>query len=199
MHEFSRFTDEDSGQSRSVRDDRYDLLIEAICNVVSNHFSENDLRKLNTPITHHANVFLERIARDIGYSNILNTTPVIYQTYGSSEDSPAASISKPPSPTIIGGHEGKRKMQFEQNDFDGDDGDGDDPRPPVRIDGREVSKRARGNEGAFSCPFRKRNPIRFNVRSHSSCALSDFPSMAHLKWVIPPLLTFDRAYADSDP
>lgn len=182
MHEFSRFTDEDSEQSRSVRDDRYDLLIESICNVVSNHFSENDLRKLNAPITHYANVFLEHIARDIGDSNILSTTPVIYQTYGSSGDAPPASMSKPPSPGSTGGHEGKRKMGSEQNNFDENDNDDDDSHPPpMRMDGREFSKRVRANEGALSCPFRKRNPTRFNIRSHSSCALLDFPSMAHLK------------------
>ncbi|KAH8779940.1 hypothetical protein F5883DRAFT_406702, partial [Diaporthe sp. PMI_573] len=50
--------------------------------------------------------------------------------------------------------------------------------------GEHTGKRRRrvtANEIIMSCPFRKRNPTRFNVRSHSSCALSDFPSMTHLK------------------
>lgn len=33
----------------------------------------------------------------------------------------------------------------------------------------------------FSCPFRKRNPNRFNVREHSSCALNPFADFALLK------------------
>lgn len=33
----------------------------------------------------------------------------------------------------------------------------------------------------FSCPFRKRNPIRFNVRDHTSCALNPFADFALLK------------------
>lgn len=33
----------------------------------------------------------------------------------------------------------------------------------------------------YSCPFRKRNPTRFNVREHSSCALSSFQDISLLK------------------
>lgn len=34
---------------------------------------------------------------------------------------------------------------------------------------------------ALSCPFRKRNPVKFNVRDHSSCALTSFSTIALLK------------------
>ncbi|KAL2166663.1 hypothetical protein VTG60DRAFT_2326 [Thermothelomyces hinnuleus] len=33
----------------------------------------------------------------------------------------------------------------------------------------------------FSCPFRKRNPVRFNVRDFQSCAVMSFPNMSQLK------------------
>lgn len=33
----------------------------------------------------------------------------------------------------------------------------------------------------FSCPFRKRNPVRFNVREFQSCAVQPFPDMPQLK------------------
>ncbi|KAI7782171.1 hypothetical protein LA080_013847 [Diaporthe eres] len=177
----SMFTDDDGEQSRSVRDDPYDLLIEAICNVVSDHFTENELRKLNAPITHYANVFLEHITRDIGDSNTLSTTPVIYQTHGSSEDASTASITRISSSDNTVGREGKRESRSEQNDSDEDDTDDAGSRPPTRMDGYSASQKIRANEGGLSCPFRKRNPMRFNIRSHSSCALSDFPSMMHLK------------------
>lgn len=181
MHEFFRFTDEDGEQSRSVRDDPYDLLIEAICNVVSDHFTEDDLRKLNAPITHYANVFLEHITCDIGDSNALSTTPVIYQTHGSSEDTPTASIRKTSNSDNTVGHEGKRELRSEKNDSNEDDNDDAGSRPPARMDGYHVSQKVRTIECDLSCPFRKRNPMRFNVRLHSSCALSVFPSMTHLK------------------
>lgn len=181
MHEFSRFTDEGNEQSRSVRDDPYDLLIEAVCNVVSNHFSESELRRLNAPITHYANIFLENIAREIGDSDTLNTTPVIYQTHGPSKDASTASIQQAPNPGSSVGHENKRELRCEQNNSEDDDSDSDGSRPPTRTDANGVYKEVRASRVALSCPFRKRNPMRFNIRSHSSCALSDFPSMAHLK------------------
>lgn len=36
----------------------------------------------------------------------------------------------------------------------------------------------------LSCPFRKRNPHRFNVRDHHSCAMTYFPKFAELRYVI---------------
>jgi hypothetical protein len=151
--------------------------------VVSNHLTENDLRKLSAPITHYANIFLEHIARDLGDSNALNTTPVIYHTFGSSEDASTTSSPKTSSLHSTMGHENKQGLHCEHNDSDEDDSDDDDSRTPRRM-GEHTGKRRRrvtANEIIMSCPFRKRNPTRFNVRSHSSCALSDFPSMTHLK------------------
>lgn len=181
MHEFSRFTDGDSDQSRSVRDDPYDLLIETVCNVVSNYFPESELRKLTVPITYYANVFLEQIARDIGDSTTFNTTPVIYQTHGSSKDTSTPSIEQTSNPDSSFGHENKRELRCEQNDSEEGDSDDDGSRPPMSMDENEAKNRGRASREALSCPFRKRNPMRFNVRSYSACALSDFPSVNHLK------------------
>jgi hypothetical protein len=33
----------------------------------------------------------------------------------------------------------------------------------------------------LSCPYRKRNPNRFNVRDHHSCAMTYFPKFAELR------------------
>jgi len=33
----------------------------------------------------------------------------------------------------------------------------------------------------FSCPYRKRNPVAFNVRTNRTCALMSFPNLAELK------------------
>ncbi|KAH7329594.1 hypothetical protein B0I35DRAFT_420538 [Stachybotrys elegans] len=46
-----------------------------------------------------------------------------------------------------------------------------------------LSEHTAGQNGevSFSCPFRKRNPIRFNVGSHSNCALQSFQPFALLK------------------
>ena len=37
----------------------------------------------------------------------------------------------------------------------------------------------------LSCPFRKRNPHRFNVRDHYSCSMTYFPKFAELRYVAP--------------
>lgn len=47
---------------------------------------------------------------------------------------------------------------------------------------QKVKKPRTGKQaGNFSCPFRKRNPLRFNVRDHGSCALNPFTDFALLK------------------
>ena len=44
------------------------------------------------------------------------------------------------------------------------------------------TKSARIDEDQYlSCPYRKRNPVRFNVRDHQNCAVQSFPDIAQLK------------------
>jgi hypothetical protein len=43
-------------------------------------------------------------------------------------------------------------------------------------------KRAKTEEDQrLSCPFRKRNPVKFNVRDHQNCAVQSFPDVSQLK------------------
>jgi hypothetical protein len=46
--------------------------------------------------------------------------------------------------------------------------------------GQRQSKRPR-HEG-FGCPYRKRNPKRFNVRDHGNCARVPFQNLSNLKY-----------------
>jgi hypothetical protein len=48
----------------------------------------------------------------------------------------------------------------------------------ARADGHHV-KQQKGIK--FSCPYRKRNPVAFNVRTYRTCALMSFPNLAELK------------------
>ncbi|KAF4504488.1 hypothetical protein G6O67_007936 [Ophiocordyceps sinensis] len=82
-----------------------------------------------------------------------------------------------------GGHgsnfDGKRKKQAGGDDGDHEFSDGEGS-------GFGSSKRAKPSprdEEALrlSCPFRKRNPHRFNVRDHHSCAMTYFPKFAELR------------------
>ncbi|KAJ4251028.1 hypothetical protein NW762_011678 [Fusarium torreyae] len=92
-----------------------------------------------------------------------------------------SSSSSTPSQDALGGDRrgGKRKKQGRRDD-DGDefsDGEGSGYLP---------TKRSRPNPKEeenlrLSCPFRKRNPHRFNVRDHHSCAMTYFPKFAELR------------------
>ncbi|EWZ40671.1 hypothetical protein FOZG_09314 [Fusarium oxysporum Fo47] len=91
-----------------------------------------------------------------------------------------SSSSSTPSQDANGDRRGgKRKKQGRRED-DGDefsDGEGSGYLP---------TKRSRPNPKEdenlrLSCPFRKRNPHRFNVRDHHSCAMTYFPKFAELR------------------
>ncbi|KAJ4288802.1 hypothetical protein N0V88_007129 [Collariella sp. IMI 366227] len=73
---------------------------------------------------------------------------------------------------------GRKRSNAGHDDTDSDD-DGEE-----RSSGR--SKRAKvlskSNHGSrFSCPFRKRNPLRFNLRDSPSCALMGYPDISQVK------------------
>jgi hypothetical protein len=56
--------------------------------------------------------------------------------------------------------------------------------------GRASSTRP-GNSSLYPCPFRKRNPVRFNVRDHERCAKAPFGTIQELRWV-SKMLSSDR-------
>lgn len=64
----------------------------------------------------------------------------------------------------------KEKRKAVWNGEGGNEGDYEGP----------PSKRMRANMN-FSCPYRKRNPLRFNVRDHRFCATLSFADMNLLK------------------
>lgn len=76
---------------------------------------------------------------------------------------------------------GKRKKQpGKGGDEEGDDlSDGDEGSLPIK----RPRPNPRDEENLrLSCPFRKRNPQRFNVRDHHSCAMTYFPKFAELRY-----------------
>jgi hypothetical protein len=52
----------------------------------------------------------------------------------------------------------------------------------IETKGRKPNKKRRVEDG-LSCPYRKRNPLRFNVRTHPACANKPYRDMAVLKYV----------------
>ncbi|KAK4126486.1 hypothetical protein N657DRAFT_615281 [Parathielavia appendiculata] len=81
------------------------------------------------------------------------------------------------------GQYGKGKRKVEGGD---DDGGGLGGRDNQGNDGTEESPASqaystKGTFTHFSCPYRKRNPLRFNVRDHYVCATHSFADMSQLK------------------
>jgi hypothetical protein len=84
------------------------------------------------------------------------------------------------------GAESKRKRaapnQGGKGDGLGDDGaDGDDDSHGRKDKGPTKKMRTNGQGNRLSCPYRKRNPLKFNVRDFPTCACQDYPDMTNLK------------------
>lgn len=86
-----------------------------------------------------------------------------------------------------------RKRSLYSGSRNEDDPDGDGFNSKRNGGGRDNSwegnieknaKRPKG-EVRLSCPFRKRNPLRFNVRDHLNCATQSFPSITLVKYASP--------------
>ncbi|KAF7543081.1 hypothetical protein G7Z17_g11031 [Cylindrodendrum hubeiense] len=93
-----------------------------------------------------------------------------------------SSSSSTPSQEGLGGNHGRggKRKKLGKREDDGDefsDGEGSGflPTKRVRPNPRE------DDNLRLSCPFRKRNPHRFNVRDHHSCAMTYFPKFAELR------------------
>ncbi|KAK4223307.1 hypothetical protein QBC38DRAFT_53316 [Podospora fimiseda] len=70
-----------------------------------------------------------------------------------------------------------RARKRPENERDEDEEDDEDEDEEHRHAGGKRQK----TEPRFGCPFRKRNPIKFNVRDFTSCATQAFPDMPQLK------------------
>ncbi|KFA68074.1 hypothetical protein S40285_02561 [Stachybotrys chlorohalonatus IBT 40285] len=119
---------------------------------------------------------VQRFVRDLG--QLIWQTPMDHQgsSMGPSSMSTPSQGGNPDEPQRGGG---KRKKQGKPDDG-GDDlsdkeGAGDMPtkRPKPNPKDEENLR--------LSCPYRKRNPHRFNVRDHHSCAMTYFPKFAELR------------------
>lgn len=82
---------------------------------------------------------------------------------------------------------GKRSRNFGKQEDSTEDGNGknncDQGNCPPREDIAAKKPKLSGITSNFSCPFRRRNPLRFNVRDHPKCALAPFSDITLLKYV----------------
>lgn len=167
---------------------QYEQLVENIANLVVKSNLIGYLEDDCTPIIQCTHAYLENIQNHgdkMETNRRLSIQPTTFCAAGEDsgpdmevQDSPAdANTNRKRKQGADGGNRRKR-------------GDGDDEHPsrndPEDLDDRDDwsgdKKRARIDDcQKFPCPYRKRNPTRFNVRDHQSCALNTFGSMALLK------------------
>ncbi|KAK1953519.1 hypothetical protein LY78DRAFT_697821 [Colletotrichum sublineola] len=142
-----------------------------------------ELDEVNMPpsfLRQFALKFMQEIGR-LAFSGFPVATQLTHTTSTSSNGSMPLAMR---SGSERGSQNGKRK-KGETGRLDGGD-DGDDPTDDegdssapfkrARPTPREVEENLR-----LSCPFRKRNPHRFNVREHHSCAMTYFPKFSELR------------------
>ncbi|KAL0933614.1 uncharacterized protein CTRU02_210413 [Colletotrichum truncatum] len=127
--------------------------------------------------------FVYRFIQDIG-SLAFCGFPATQLTHTTSTSSNGSVPLARRSGSGRGSQSGKRKKgdagridgEDDGDDLTDDDGDSSIPFKRARPSPREAEENLR-----LSCPFRKRNPHRFNVREHHSCAMTYFPKFAELR------------------
>ena len=76
-----------------------------------------------------------------------------------------------------------------QEDEDDDD-EAEGYRPPS-----SMSKRSLESAKRFACPFRKHDPLTYNIYDHEVCAIRSWLTISRLKYVPPPMTSTDLANA----
>ncbi|KAK7710626.1 hypothetical protein SLS63_012900 [Diaporthe eres] len=179
-------------ESAEDDDSAYDELVEGITNLILESSCVGNVEDQGVPVKLYVHNLLERILnhpRSPSESQVL-CFPI--RTLPAQNNERPSDTGEPGMHTRDqygnGGSSGPHKRKNEapgytRNDNCGDQDEfGDDLEEAQNHNPQKNKKLKTGKRGGnFSCPFRKRNPIRFNVRDYGSCALNPFADFALLK------------------
>lgn len=174
-------------------DSAYDELVEGITNLILESSCVGNVEDRGVPVKLYVHNLLERILnhpRSPSESQVLcfpirslptqnNKGPVDagepgMHAHGQFGNGGSSGTNKRKSDGAPG--HSRNSSYGDQDDF------GDDLEELQNHSSQKAKKQKTGKRGSnFSCPFRKRNPLRFNVRDHGSCALNPFADFALLK------------------
>ncbi|EGY18536.1 uncharacterized protein VDAG_09062 [Verticillium dahliae VdLs.17] len=159
--------------------DSSDEEVEGVLNYVLQAAYGVDLDEIGAPqslLRRFTSRFIQDVGR-IAFSGP-STTQLTHTTSASSRST--VLIARAPTRTSQTGKRKKggpsRDGTEDDEDISEDDADGGAPFKRPRQIAKEPEENLR-----LSCPFRKRNPARFNVREHHSCAMTYFPKFAELR------------------
>lgn len=167
---------------------QYEQLVENIANLVIKSDLIGYLEDDCLPIIQYTHAYLENIQSHGDKMETYRRPSFQTTTFCAAGDdsSPDMEVQDTPAEATTnrkrkqGADGGNRRKRGD--DDDGHPGRNDREDLDDRDDWSGDKKRARIDEcQKFPCPYRKRNPTRFNVRDHQSCALNTFGSMALLK------------------
>lgn len=174
-----------------IQDDHYHKLVEDVRYIVSMSPCITQLEERCVPLDSFIHGFLEQVCNyqafpyrgsqeDLGDSR---TTPAQYVCAGAKSSSGNTYRIQKPSRgqrrKNARDHGQRTNKHFEDPDdstFEDDEGDSEDGSQAAE---KLVSMTESRHQ--FGCPYRKRNPTRFNIRDREPCALRGFTDLALLK------------------
>ncbi|ROV97369.1 hypothetical protein VMCG_06848 [Cytospora schulzeri] len=169
----------------------YEKLVANIKNLVIDSPCVDDLEDHGVPLELYIHRFLEQVCNHKDAKVQSHAASLSIRTIPVQTCSPGANVGNSRIPTGVGhkGNGGHNKRKNGDNSGSGRGGRDPDKEKPYDDGGddfeddTERGKRQKtGNDdGVRSCPFRKRNPGRFNVRDYPQCALTSFTNLALLK------------------
>lgn len=170
-------------------DDVYDSLLEAVSNAVLRCIGDAGLVKLKHPVEDYVHCCLERMLNDMVSTSVSQHDNALHPL-----DDTSSPISCNPGYSSQGAYKAgsssnKRKTLHEPADSyqkPRSDGAGDLSKKSNSNSQTKTAKVRKTSETvSFSCPFRKRNPQRFNIRDPKrNCATTSFSDLSLLKYEI---------------
>lgn len=181
-------TKEDYESTEEDAEAQYEQLVENIANLVVKSNWTGHIGDDCAPIVQYTHAYLESIRT---HDDILDTSGKLHVLCTSpcaDGDDPDPSLGGPAASGAGNCNRKRKQGSGHSNNRGKKDYDDEYPNGNGADDFEDTDdwsgdkKRARVDDcQKLPCPYRKRNPTRFNVRKHTQCALNTFASMALLK------------------
>lgn len=144
----------------------------------------SDLEEFSVPIDVHINACLEQILNRC--QSRKDTRALKYFSNELAQHTSTGSYTNLSADQASSGHgSGGKKRKNKKEHLrrgQGDNGEGADDEDNDQDDMLSAQKHGNNdNTGRLSCPFRKKNAIRFNVRHHPQCATQSYANFYLLK------------------
>lgn len=180
-----------SRENEEDEDVAYDQLVESITNLVLESSCLGNIEERAVPVEYYVHSFLEQVASHQKPATA-DQTPCFPMRAHPMQINEAAGGAGEVDRCGRRGQGGsrrgnKRKSNDGSGHGDNDDYDNEnnlgDSGEEEQNDSPQQSKKLKTGRGgrSFGCPFRKRNPTRFNIREHNSCAMGSFSNFALAK------------------